>query len=213
MLAPLILASALSAAWPAPLKEALKAEPPPAPMAVTLDVRTAQEQLTVRNDGVGSWSLQRPSGRELTKSEQMLFKNLQDYKPSRDFTCVGRAEIVPESVTVKRETDAAIVYGYKPKAGPNTPKQFVSALKHAEGEIMVSKRTGRLLGGRVYTVRSFSPAPFASVKSYVDSYECAPGPNGATIVKRSSIRATFDALGKRHAIQRDIALSDARPAG
>jgi hypothetical protein len=210
MLAPLILAATLSA-WPTPLKDAMKAEPPPAPMAFTLNVRTAQEALTV-NHNAGRWSLQQPSGRALTKSEQTLFKNMQDYKPERDFTCAGRAEIVPDSVTVKAETPDAIVYGYKPKAGPNTPKDLAPALKHAEGEIMVSKVTGRLIGGRIYTVRQFSPAPFAAVKSYIDNYECAPGPDGASLVTRSSIRATFEALGKTYNIKRDIALSDARPA-
>jgi hypothetical protein len=206
MLAPIILAAAL-ATWPAPLRDAVAAAHTSA-AAFTAQVKSGPVQMTVEYNPtrVERWLVKYPSGRRVNKDEKAALEAFKRSKPERDYSCAARTQLIPADVTLKAETADEYVYLYKPKATDETPKQTAAALKYALGEVRVSKDTGQLLGGRIWTTTAFKPAPIAKLNSYAESYEC--GPSGW--ITHSLLKMDYSVLGKSDALSRDLVLSDIR---
>jgi len=202
-----LAAAVVLAAWPAPLRAAAQAEASPPDFAFTAALDTQDGRYVAVRDGAGRWSLR--EGAALKNAKETLGA-LAHMKPAHDLGCAARFETIPAAVTLKSETADEAIYQYRPTPAADTPAQLSSAFKHSWAEIRVAKDRPRVLGGRVWLQTPFSPAPLAKVNAYDETFECAAGPGGASIVTNSVFTLDFSALGQRHFAKRVTTVSDWR---
>jgi hypothetical protein len=214
MLASLFMATVL-ATWPAPLRQAAQAEKSPSEISFSLSTQADGDKVVTLYDPAAieekRWEVTYPTGRKLTKNERDLFTNLKRTRP-KDLFCATRLDSIPASVTLKSQNKTMIVYSYKPTPNEKTNKQVAAIMKDATAEIRISKKTKRIIGGRMATKSEFSPAPLVTVTSYDETYECGPGVAGATLTTWSVMNIEAAALGKTRHIVRDVKVSEVRAA-
>jgi hypothetical protein len=176
-------------------------------------VETAGEKVTVEHDPTrmraDRWLVMHPSGRSLSKGEKNLLASLKRTR-QQDIFCETRLRSIPEDVSIVSQTKTTITYGFHPRPNASTERMVAAAMKHARAEVTVSKKSGRVLGGHAKTLEGFSAMPGVKVETYEETYRCAPGPRGASLIVESAMKIGVSAFGKARVIDRKLTLKGLR---